>query len=222
MPPAPYPRPPSEDVVYAPRPYRFPASPQLATRPPPTEDPAEVFRRNAIAKLVDTAYTDAAALRAAREAEANTLFAVQAELCRRRESVDVGVRQITEEMEALERRLQDVTIATDVVEAWVAQNRKGGADDADAEAEGAIQPADTLSRQMLECTAADRALEDAIYALDRAVQEGSVPFEGYLRSVRALAREQFFQRVLCTKINGAQQQAQLARMAARAPPQYAS
>jgi ESCRT-I complex subunit TSG101 len=114
------------------------------------------------------------------------------------------------------------SIATDIIEAWVAQNRKGAADAADAEAEGAIQPADTLSRQMLECTAADRALEDAIYALDRAVQEGSVPFDGYLRSVRALAREQFFQRVLCTKINGAQQQAQVARMAARATPRYAS
>jgi ESCRT-I complex subunit TSG101 len=76
--------------------------------------------------------------------------------------------------------------------------------------------------QMLECTATDLALEDAIYALDKAVQEGSVPFDGYLRSVRALAREQFFQRVLGTKVNQAQQQAQVARMAARAPPQYAS
>jgi ESCRT-I complex subunit TSG101 len=75
---------------------------------------------------------------------------------------------------------------------------------------------------MLECTATDLALEDAIYALDKAVQEGSVPFDGYLRSVRALAREQFFQRVLGTKVNQAQQQAQVARMAARAPPQYAS
>jgi ESCRT-I complex subunit TSG101 len=76
---------------------------------------------------------------------------------------------------------------------------------------------------MLDCSAADRALEDAIYALDRGVQEGSVPFDGYLRSVRALAREQFFQRVLYTKVTREQQQqAQVARMAARAPPQYAS
>uniref|UniRef100_A0ACD5VB90 Uncharacterized protein n=1 Tax=Avena sativa TaxID=4498 RepID=A0ACD5VB90_AVESA len=219
MPPSPSPRPPSEAAtVYAPRPYRFPASPQLASRPPPAEDPAEVFRRNAIAKLVDTAYADAAALRSTREAEVEALFAVQAELRGRGVLVNDGVRKITEEKEALERRLQDVMMATDVIEAWVAENRKG----TDAEAEEAIQPADVLSRQMLECTANDLALEDAIYALDKAVQEGAVPFDGYLRSVRALAREQFFQRVLCTKVNQAQQQAQVARMAARAPPQYAS
>uniref|UniRef100_A0A453LLB6 SB domain-containing protein n=1 Tax=Aegilops tauschii subsp. strangulata TaxID=200361 RepID=A0A453LLB6_AEGTS len=210
------------EAVYAPvpRPYRFPASPQLAARQPPTEDPAEVFKRNAISKLVDTAYADAAALRTAREAEVDSLFAVQAELRGRGEAVNDGVRRITEEKETLERRLQDVVMATDVIEAWVAENRKGAADDA-TEAEGAIQPADVLSRQMLECTATDLALEDTIYALDKAVQEGSVPFDGYLRSVRALAREQFFQRVLCTKVNNAQQQAQVARMAARAP-QYAS
>ncbi|XP_048531499.1 protein ELC-like [Triticum urartu] len=210
------------EAVYAPapRPYRFPASPQLAARQPPTEDPAEVFKRNAISKLVDTAYADAAALRTAREAEVDSLFAVQAELRGRGEAVNDGVRRITEEKETLERRLQDVVMATDVIEAWVAENRKGAADDT-AEAEGAIQPADVLSRQMLECTATDLALEDTIYALDKAVQEGSVPFDGYLRSVRALAREQFFQRVLCTKVNNAQQQAQVARMAARAP-QYAS
>ncbi|KAK1661933.1 hypothetical protein QYE76_050092 [Lolium multiflorum] len=219
--PAPSPRPPpSEAAMYAPRPYRFPASPQLASRPPPTEDPAEVFKRNAIAKLVDTAYADAAALRTTREAEVEALFAVQAELRGRGVQVSEGVRRITEEKEALERRLQDVMGATNVIETWVAENRKGTADDAGAE--GAIQPADTLSRQMLECTATDLALEDAIYALDKAVQEGSVPFDGYLRSVRALAREQFFQRVLGTKVNQAQQQAQVARMAARAPPQYAS
>ncbi|KAM0855781.1 hypothetical protein ACQ4PT_049562 [Festuca glaucescens] len=217
MHPAPSPRPHSE---YASRPYRFPASPQLAARPPSTEDPTEVFRLNAIAKLVDMAYADAAALGAARAAEVVALSAVQAELRGRAESVDGGVRRIAEEMEALERRLQDVTMATDVIEAWVAENRKGAADDLDSETEGAIQPADVLSRQMLDCTAADRALEDAIYALDRGIQEGSVPFDGYLRSVRALAREQFFQRVLRTKVE--QQQAQVARMAARAPPQYLS
>ncbi|KAL5207583.1 hypothetical protein ABZP36_032018 [Zizania latifolia] len=199
--------------------YRFPASPQLAARPPPTEDPAEVYKRNAIAKLVDMAYADAATLRSAREAEVETLFAMQAALRGRGEVVSDGVRKMGEEKEALERRLQDVMMATDVVEAWVMDNRKGAA--SDTEGDDAIETADVLSRQMLECTAADLALEDTIYALDKAIQEGSVPSDGYLRSVRALAREQFFQRVLSTKVNKAQQQAQVARMAARAP-QYAS
>ncbi|KAF0934515.1 hypothetical protein E2562_025611 [Oryza meyeriana var. granulata] len=191
----------------------------LAARPPPTEDPAEVYKRNAIAKLVDMAYADAATLRPAREAEVDTLFAMQATLRSRGEVVSDGVRKMGEEKEALERRLQDVMMATDVMEAWVMENRKGAA--GNTEADEAIETADVLSKQMLECTAADLALEDTIYALDKAIQEGSVPFDGYLRSVRALAREQFFQRVLSTKVNKAQQQAQVARMAARAP-QYAS
>ncbi|XP_066323064.1 protein ELC-like [Miscanthus floridulus] len=196
----------------------FPASPQLAPRPPPTEDPAEVFKRNAVAKLVDMAYADAAALRTAREAEVDALFAVQAELRHRGDIVAQGVRKMGEEKEALERHLQDVMMATDVMEAWVRDNNRRGGNQA---TEDAIEPADVLSRQMIECTAADLVLEDTIYALDKAIQEGSVPFDGYLRSVRALSREQFFHRALSAKVHSAQQQAKVASMAARAP-QYAS
>jgi len=196
----------------------FPASPQLAPRPPPTEDPAEVFKRNAVAKLVDMAYADAAALRTAREAEVDALFAVQAELRHRGDIVAQGVRKMGEEKEALERHLQDVMMATDDMEAWVRDNNRRGGNQA---TEDAIEPVDVLSRQMIECTAADLALEDTIYALDKAIQEGSVPFDGYLRSVRALSREQFFHRALSAKVHSAQQQAKVASMAARAP-QYAS
>jgi ESCRT-I complex subunit TSG101 len=219
-PPAP---PPRVTPTHTPSPsYRlggFPASPQLAHRPPPTEDPAEVFKRNAVAKLVDMAYADAAALRPAREAEVDALFAVQAELRHRGDLVAQGVLGMGEEKEALERRLQEVMMATDVMEAWVLENnsRRGNTQ----ATEDAIEPADVLSRQMIECTAADLALEDTIYALDKAIQEGSVPFDGYLRSVRALSREQFFHRALSAKVHSEQQRAKVASMAARAP-QYAS
>ncbi|XP_062221374.1 protein ELC-like [Phragmites australis] len=218
--PPPNPAPPPR-LVPATSPYRvagFPASPQLAARPPPTEDPAEVFKRNAVAKLVDMAYADAAALRTAREAEVDALFAVQAELRHRGDLVAHGVRKMGEEKEALERRLQDVMMATDVMEAWVMENNRRGDTQATKDA---IEPADVLSRQMIDCTAADLALEDTIYALDKAVQEGSVQFDGYLRSVRAVAREQFFHRALSAKVHSAQQQAKVASMAAQAP-QYAS
>ncbi|RLN08050.1 uncharacterized protein C2845_PM11G20820 [Panicum miliaceum] len=218
----PSPQPPPPRVSPSPSPsYRlggFPASPQLAPRPPPAEDPAEVFKRNAVAKLVDMAYADATALWTAREAEVDALFAVQGELRHRGDLVTQGVRKMGEEKEALELRLQDVMMATDVVEAWVAENTRRGNTQA---TEDTIEPVDVLSRQMIECTAADLALEDTIYALDKAIQEGSVPFDGYLRSVRALSREQFFHRALSAKVHTAQQQAKVASMAARAP-QYTS
>uniref|UniRef100_K3YYV8 SB domain-containing protein n=1 Tax=Setaria italica TaxID=4555 RepID=K3YYV8_SETIT len=155
------------------------------------------------------AYADAAALRPAREAEVDALFAVQAELRHRGDLVAQGVRRMGEEKEALERRLQDVMMATDVMEAWVVENNRRGNTQA---TEDAIEPADVLSRQMIECTAADLALEDTIYALDKAIQEGSV---------RALSREQFFHRALSAKVHSEQQRAKVASMAARAP-QYAS
>jgi ESCRT-I complex subunit TSG101 len=177
-----------------------------------------VFKRNAVAKLVDMAYADAAALRTDREAEVDALFAAQAELRHRGGLVADGVRRMGEEKEALEQCLQDVMMATDVTESWVMENSRRGDTQA---ADDAIQPADVLSRQMIDCTAGDLALEDTIYALDKAIQEGSVPFDSYLRSVRALARDQFFHRALSAKVHSAQQQAKVASMAARAP-QYAS
>ncbi|XP_051116110.1 protein ELC-like [Andrographis paniculata] len=60
------------------------------------------------------------------------------------------------------------------------------------------------SDQMLDCTASDLALEDTIYALDKAVQEGAVPFDQYLRNVRLLAREQFFHRATASKVRAIQ------------------
>jgi ESCRT-I complex subunit TSG101 len=111
---------------------------------------------------------------------------------------------------------------TDVLEAWVRQNEgkvKGGMEDIDVDK--AFECVDVLSKQMLECTAADMAIEDVVYSLDKAVQEGAMPFVQYLRNVRLLSREQFFNRATAAKVRAAQMQAQVASMAARAP-RYAS
>ncbi|KAJ3672339.1 hypothetical protein LUZ60_007060 [Juncus effusus] len=195
----------------------FPAPPPQATRPAPTatEDPTEVFRRNAIGKIVSMVHDDIGSMRKAKEAEIEGLFLTQAELRRREEELNNGLREMMNEKEALEQQLQLILTNTDIIEGWVRENETKKKREIDVD--DAFQPADELSRQMVDCTAADLAVEDTIYALDKAVQDGTVPFEGYLKSVRALSREQFFHRALSARIRAAQVSAQVANMAARAP-----
>lgn len=48
-------------------------------------------------------------------------------------------------------------------------------------------PADDLSRQALAAQAEDLATEDALVVLDRALGQGALPTDAYLRQVRAPA-----------------------------------
>ncbi|KAK7264104.1 hypothetical protein RJT34_31708 [Clitoria ternatea] len=205
--PHPHPTPPSRT---------YPPSPYASSRPPPphTEDPTEVFKRNAINKLVEMVHNDVTGLRKTREAEMEGLFGLQAVLKQREENLNKGLKEMQEEMEALEQQLQVVLMNSDVLEGWLRDNqgkKLGGLENA----EEAFECVDVLSKQMLECTASDLAIEDTLYALDKAVQVGAVPFDQYLRSVRALSREQFFHRATSVKVRAAQLQAQVANMAAR-------
>ncbi|KAG4966896.1 hypothetical protein JHK82_032613 [Glycine max] len=197
--------------TYPPSPY-----PASSSRVQSSEDPSEVFKRNAINKLVEMVHGDVAALRKTREGEMEELFSLQGVLKQREESLNKGVKEMQEEMEALEQQLQMVLMNTDVLEGWLRDNQ--GKKMAGLEnPEDAFECADVLSKQMLDCTAADLAIEDTLYALDKALQVGAVPFDQYLRSVRALSREQFFHRATAAKVRAAQLQAQVANMAARSP-----
>lgn len=192
----------------------FPPPPQ-PTPHVAAEDPAEVFRRNAIGKLVGMVHEDISALRRAREAEMDGLCSVQAEL-KRREELSRGLQEMTEEKETLEQQLQMVLMNTDVIEGWVRENEMKRRREIDID--DVFVPADDLSKQMVECTAADLAAEDTVYALDKAVQDGAIPFDTYLKSVRMLSREQFFHRALSARVlRAAQVQTQVASMAAQAP-----
>ena len=51
------------------------------------------------------------------------------------------------------------------------------------EADTAIVPADVLSRQALDAQAEDLALEDALYSLDKALQDGALTPEAYMKQV---------------------------------------
>ncbi|XP_022139294.1 protein ELC-like [Momordica charantia] len=210
-----FPRPAIPPRVYPPSPYGGSANDvaSVARLQPHTEDPNEVFKRNAINKLVEIVHSDIVGLRKTREAEVEGLFSAQGVLRQREEELNKGLKEMQDEKESLEQQLQMVLMNSDVLEAWVRENE--GRNRSDFEADDAFECVDVLSKQMLECTASDLAIEDAIYSLDKAVQDGAVQFDQYLRNVRLLSREQFFHRATAAKVRASQLQAQVANMASR-------
>ncbi|KAK9055900.1 hypothetical protein SSX86_026987 [Deinandra increscens subsp. villosa] len=186
---------------------------------PAAEDPGEVYRRNAIEKLVQNVHNDVDELRKKREMEMEGMFAAQAVLRQRGDEISKGLREMQYEKEALEQQLQMVLMNTDVLEGWVRENEgKLGGNAANVNVDDAFVPSDSLSKQMLESTSSDLAIEDVIYAMDKAVQDGSIPFDLYLRNVRLLSREQFFHRATSSKVRHEQMKTQVTSMASRAPP----
>ncbi|GJR95236.1 ELC-like protein [Tanacetum coccineum] len=185
-----------------------------------TEDPAEVYRRNVINKLVESVHGDVEELRKKREVEMEGMLSAQNVLRIREEEVNKGLREMMDEKEGLEQQLQMVLMNMDVLEAWVKENegKLSGGGVEGVSGDEVFEPADGLSKQMLECTASDLAIEDVIYALDKSVQEGAIPVDVYLRNVRLLSREQFVHRATSMKVRAAQMQAQVTSMASRAPP----
>ncbi|KAK9698306.1 hypothetical protein RND81_08G095000 [Saponaria officinalis] len=180
-----------------------------------TEDPNEVYKRNAINKLVEMVHGDIGGLRKAREGEMDGLFAVQGAVRAREERINKGLREMIDEKEALESQLQMVLTNADVLEGWLKGDIEEKLGNTNVDVDEVFEPCDSLSKQMLEASATDLAIEDVIYSLDKGVQDGVIPFDQYLRNVRLLSREQFFHRALGAKVRAAQLQARVASMAGR-------
>ncbi|KAI5061814.1 hypothetical protein GOP47_0022353 [Adiantum capillus-veneris] len=171
-----------------------------------TDSPSEVFRRNAINSLVERLKQDTSELRKAREKDLDELFTVQSHLKQRKDQLNQGIQNLQQEKGSLEQQLQILRTNTDLLGNWL---KEQGKPSLEVDVDDAFLPYDALSKQMLESTSVDLALEDVLYSLDKAVQEGSVPVDVYLKQVRSIAREQFFHRAISAKIQACQIQIHL-------------
>ncbi|KAG6404420.1 hypothetical protein SASPL_136666 [Salvia splendens] len=187
------------------------------------EDPAEVYKKGAINKLVRDLNGDVRDMRKGSEGQMEGMLGAQAVLRRREEELRRGLKEMLDEKEALEQQLQVVLMNADVLEGCVRDNegKLEGGNVESIDLDEAFVLCDALSKQRLDCAASDMAVEDTVYALDKAVQEGVMPFDQYLRNVRLLSREQFFHRATASKVRAVQMQAQVASMASRTSMQYA-
>lgn len=152
-------------------------------------------------KVLKAVELDLKTLNQRHEVEMDDLVMRQSELKRKQEEIAGGLRELEEEKNGLEMQLQLVLMNTDVTKSWLVKNKeKARSTSRFMNVDDVIVPSDSCSRQMVECVAADMAIEDTLYALGVAVREGCVPFDAYLKKVRVLSREQFFHRFAAAKI----------------------
>ncbi|KAK9813095.1 hypothetical protein WJX72_008931 [[Myrmecia] bisecta] len=189
-----------------------------AKPPPPSVDLNEVFRQTAIAALTERLQTTLASLNSQAASEMDALLETQNELSRRRGQIEQGIASMQQEKVALESTVLEMHGKSVAMERWLAENEAKNPE-GEVDADAAIVPADILSRQALDAQAQDMAIEDGLYALDKALQNGSISAEVYLKQVRSLCRKQFFVRALGMKVANRQHEARRAFAPHRSAPQ---
>ena len=169
------------------------APPPLPPQPTAKPELQASFRKAAIEGLTARLQASLAASDAGVAAAAAGDADGAAGLASRAATLDAGLAALRAEKAALEAAVGGLRARAKEADAWLkahepkAPQPGGPAIDPDA----AVTPADPLSAAALAAQAEDMAVEDALYALDRALAAGGLPPDAYLRAVRGLCARQF-------------------------------
>ena len=104
----------------------------------------------------------------------------------------------------LEQQLAVAEEAKVDVEAWIDQARESKRRNEESQQmtiDDKVVPDRPLHAQMMELSAENAAITDALYFLDRAMHQGYLPCEVHLKQIRQLAKRQFLVRAHLIKIN---------------------
>jgi len=98
----------------------------------------------------------------------------------------------------------DLETANVTLQSWLDENR----DNKPINLLEVVEPATGWTKQIMNATAKDCAIDDPLHCLDRVFGEELIDVKQYLKQLRKLLREQFFLRALSLKIKHKQQQLQ--------------
>jgi ESCRT-I complex subunit TSG101 len=132
------------------------------------------------------------------------LFDTQRMLKEGEEKIDKCVVGMKQDQVRIKAALESVTSKTAEIRKWLEENENKSTIDPDK----AVFFRDTWAQQMFEQVALDHAIEDTIYALDRALQDDRIDLKTFLKQIRQLARKQFFARALAQRIHEKQMASQ--------------
>ncbi|XP_044487322.1 protein ELC-like [Mangifera indica] len=163
--------------------------------------PSFVSKREAVDRLSGMLHYDVAAAKTTTAREIEELSILQLEMKKRAGDIDRIVAELEMERKKLKERAMELGEKGDVLRNWLAANDPTSFQVMN-EIENAFEAIDEGSKIVVENLAADNAIEDVIYAMDKAVEGGVVQFDVYMRQVRMLAREQFFHRYVLVTLKG--------------------
>lgn len=166
--------------------------------------PSLVSKQEALDRLAGRLHYDIAAIRAKTAEEIEELSALQGEMVKRVGIATSIVMGLDHEKKKLRRRVKELTDEADMLMNWVTFNdpKNVMAVTGEDRMEDVIEAADEKSELVLDQLAGDKAMEDLMYELDKAVEQGVVTLQAYIKEVRTTAREQFFNRAMLLKLKG--------------------
>ncbi|MCD7467966.1 hypothetical protein HAX54_005683 [Datura stramonium] len=160
--------------------------------------PCLASRREAVDRLSCTLHYDMMELLSKTHEEVEELSSLREQMVRRAIVAEFSVDEHENERTELKERVKVLTDEADKLSSWL---RVKDQDSFSAhKIEDAFEATDDNSKALLDRLAADRATEDLMYSLDKAVEQGVVPLCTYIKQVRLLAKEQFFGRAELEKM----------------------
>ena len=111
------------------------------------------------------------------------------------------MERLQETKDQLEEAIKSVDNKTVEIKEWLQEAQDGGEKDTEMHVDDMCQPVSKLHTQLLDLSAKNAALDDALYFLDKAMYMGQMDCTTHLKSVRKLAKQQFRVRALLNKIN---------------------
>eukprot|EP00824_Muranothrix_gubernata_P003287 TRINITY_DN1402_c0_g1_i1.p1 TRINITY_DN1402_c0_g1~~TRINITY_DN1402_c0_g1_i1.p1 ORF type:complete len:396 (+),score=62.35 TRINITY_DN1402_c0_g1_i1:125-1312(+) len=160
------------------------------------EDPHTLKKNDTVNELTKRAAARHAKFAADMRIEIDRQAELQTTLKNHAASIASSATLLKEEKEQLEDMQQVLGQKEKEIDTWLTEYT--GKEDVNPD--DAFEAVDPLSNQLIRVTAEDQALEDVVYFLNKALQNGKVDLDTYTRDVRDTTREQFFKRALSVKI----------------------
>lgn len=137
------------------------------------------------------------------EKELNIISKDIVDMMKKKHKIEIKKRGIertfeksNKEFDKLQERKSELEQECAILTSWLEQNEAS----LDIDVDNVVSASDTHAKQLFEVTAKDYAITDVLYDLEECLGDQTIDLSLFLRQIRKISREQFFERALKQKI----------------------